>query len=339
MKTRYWLVVASALAACRVELGAPRGRSGGDDEPAEVWVYTSMYREVVTALEPILARELPRVRVRFFQAGSEKVRSRLEAELAAGSSRCDVLAISDPGAYATLKERGELLVRVPPAALSSPRSLLDLDGAYSLARVSMMVIGWSPRAARGTRPPAGFEDLARSDLAGRITMGDPLSSGTAFSSVALLADRLGWGWFDRLKRSRLTVSGGNAAVLTRLETREAAAGILLYENLVVARRKGSPVEAIFPIEGPVLIPGHIAILKGTRSPLAAAQVEDALLGREAQAVLVKSGQHGADPTAEPPEGAPRLDQLLDRSIHWQSARAEASIDDAGLRERWARVMR
>src|SRR5690606_12667317 len=92
------------LASCRVETAAPATASACESaSPAgEVWVYTSMYRHVLDALEPVLKAELPKVQVRWFQAGSEKVTSRLEAELSAGGTQADLLATSDPFLYARL---------------------------------------------------------------------------------------------------------------------------------------------------------------------------------------------------------------------------------------------
>lgn len=330
-----------ALCGCRVELGAPGEGSSRNDQRrgGEVWLYTSMYREVVAELEPLLKRALPDVQVQVFQAGSEKVRARLEAELAAGATRCDLLVVSDPTAYASLAHRDLLLSRVPPAALRSPRALLDLDGRFALSRVSTMVIGVNPNVLGDAPRPRGFEDLTSPALRGRVTMADPLSSGTALSTVAALADRLGWPYLERLAANGLTASGGNAAVLSRLESREAAAGVLLYENVMLARQKGSPVEAVWPAEGSVLVPGHVAILARTRRRAAAERVQDFLLSPAAQRVLVASGMHAADPAAAPPEGAASLAALLENGMLPPMPTGDPSAADAALRTRWSALVR
>ena len=301
-------------------------------------MYTSMYREVVSALEPLARRALPDVRVKTFQAGSEKVRARLEAELAAGATRCDLLLVSDPAIYESLAHRDLLAQRVPPAALRQPRALLDLAGRYALSRVSTMVIGVNPNALGDAPAPRGFEDLTRTELRGRITMGDPLSSGTAMSTVAALANRFGWSFLERLVANGASASGGNAAVLARLESREAAAGILLYENLVLARRKGTPVQAVWPSEGPVLVAGHVAILSRSAHRDAVEKVEDFLLGPAAQRVIVDSGMHGADPNAAPPEGAPSLADLIGHALVPPPPTGDPSKADAALRTRWSRIV-
>lgn len=330
-------VCLAVLCGCRVELGPPEGRAAGAESGGEVWVYTSMFREVVAEIEPLMRRALPGVRVQVFQAGSEKVRARLEAELAAGATRCDILLVSDPAFYASLVQRRLVVTRVPPAALRAPRALFDLDGHYALARISAMVIGVNPGALGDTPAPRSFEDLTAPALRGHVTMADPLASGTALSTVAALAGRLGWPFLERLAGNGLTASGGNAAVLSRLESREAAAGIVLYENILQARRKGSPVVAVWPTEGPVLVPGHVAILARTRRRAAAERVEDFLLGPDAQRVMVESGMHGADPATAPPEDAAPLAELLDHGIVPPDGGSDPIAADTALRARWSRL--
>jgi hypothetical protein len=109
--TGRWLratAVTIALAACRIETAAPGGNaaaSGAFTPSGEVWVYTSMYHPVIDALDPLIRRVLPQVNVRWYQAGSEKVANRLDAELAAGGTPADLLLTSDPFLYERLKRR------------------------------------------------------------------------------------------------------------------------------------------------------------------------------------------------------------------------------------------
>src|SRR5688572_30256923 len=155
------LIVVLACPGCRVEFGAEEQGSAGARD-ATVRVYTSMYKEVIEAIEPALAKRLettsPGTRVEWFQSGSEKVAQRLDAELAAGGSPCDVLLTSDPAYYRRLEREGRLVPYVSPAALRQPRALVDPDGMFAAARLSTMVIGLSPRLA--AEPPRSFADLA-----------------------------------------------------------------------------------------------------------------------------------------------------------------------------------
>jgi iron(III) transport system substrate-binding protein len=93
-----WLIVLLVLAGCRIETASPGSTpsTGNAAASGEVWVYTSVYRHVLDALEPQLKEAMPGLTIHWFQAGSEKVAAKLEAELAAGGTPCDVLITSDP---------------------------------------------------------------------------------------------------------------------------------------------------------------------------------------------------------------------------------------------------
>lgn len=294
-----------------------------------VRVYTSMYKDVIEGLGPVLERRLaetsPGTTIEWFQSGSEKVSARLDAELVAGGSPCDLLMTSDPAYYRRLKDDGRLVPYVSPAALRHSRALVEPDGAWGTARVSTMVIGVSPKPAAARTKPATFAGLAEPGL--RATMGDPLTSGTYFTTVAVLSGRdgTGWGLFERLKKKGTIASGGNANVLQRLETGEADAGMVLLETLLAARARGSAVEIVLPADGAVPIPGPIALLPHAKRSLAARAVYDAMLSEDAQRVIVERGfMHSPDPAFPPPPGAPALAETLGASGDAGAAAIDAS---------------
>lgn len=313
------------LVACRVELGAPRAAAGSG--PATVHVYTSMYKPVIDALKPTLAAELartaPGTTVEWFQSASEKVASRLDAELASGGSPCDVLLTSDLPYYARLKAAGRLVPYVSPAALRQPRSFVDPDGAWATARLSVMVLAASKAVAQSGRAPATFGELAsRADL--KVALGDPLSSGTSFFTVSTLLARYGWSWLADLKARGAVVAGGNATVLQRVQSGESDVGLVLLENVLAARARGDAIAPIFPGDGAVIVPGPIALLEHARHVEAARALIDALLSPPVQRAMVERGYlHSPDPAVAPPAGAPPLDALLAKATPPSTDSAEA----------------
>src|SRR5207248_1275507 len=189
----------------------------------------------------------------WWQSGSEKVAVRLDAELAAGGSPCDILMTSDPSYYARLKRDGRLVPYVSPAALKQPPGFVDADGAWAASRLSTMVIGVAPSLAGKPGAPQSFGDLVKQG-SGRTTMGDPLSSGTFFTTVSSLSARLGWDFFKALKAKGTVAAGGNANVLQRLESGDADSGIVLLENLLTVKARGGKVAIVIPAVGAVRVP-------------------------------------------------------------------------------------
>ena len=313
---RLTLLLALVFAGCRIETATPGGGgapSSSDQPVGEVWIYTSMYRHVLDALEPGLKEAVPGVTARWFQAGSEKVTAKLEAELAAGGSPCDVLVTSDPFLYERFKQEGRLLRYASPNGLRTPSGLFDLDGHYAALRLSTMVL--VHRA--GTPAPESFEALTSPAFKDEVALGDPLTSGTAFTWAVLLDAKYGAGFFQRLRNNGARVAGGNAAVLQKIEGGEAKVGVLLLENALAAKAKGSPVEIVWPKDGAVIIPGYVGILSTARNPAAAKAVVDALLSPKLQAIIAAPGDmHAVDPRIPGPRDSVSLTELVARSQPW-----------------------
>lgn len=312
-----------AMLACRVEFSppgqgaaAPAGGQGGQ-EIAEVWVYTSMYQEVIDALKPLAEAELPGVRLQWFQSGSEKVAARWEAEQAAGGSRACLLATSDPGWYVDLSRRGLLLPYVTPKALG----VLDVNRGWvqpdhAAFRISLMVLAGlsapppvSGGAAAGSivAPPISYALLSDPLYKDRFSTGDPLSSGTTFTAVAALETALGPDWLPGLKRNGWVASGGSSAVMGRIQSGERPYGMLLLENLL--SRPDPRVSWVIPEEGAVAVPGPLAIPRGCGEPAAAERVYDWLFGPSAQEQIVAGKMHSPLPEYPPPAGAPPLSEI------------------------------
>ncbi|WP_223646143.1 ABC transporter substrate-binding protein [Corallococcus sp. EGB] len=333
------LLAVLLLAACRIESAAPSGGAAvaqSETPSGEVWVYTSMYRHVLDALEPLLKERLPGVQVRWYQAGSEKVASRLEAERAAGAVRADVLMTSDPFLYERLARDGAFLRYASMNSLRIPRTLLDLDARYAAVRLSTMVL--VHRVGAGEAPKS-FAALADGSWKGRVAIGDPLTSGTAFTWAVFLQAKHGAAYFEGLRQRGAVVAGGNAAVLQKVESGEVDAGVLLLENALAAKAKGSPIEILWPEDGAVVIPGPAGLFASTRNPVAAKALVDVLLSPEGQRIIVERGDmHAVDPRLGGPRGEPGLDGLMDRAQAWTPQLLEKGLLHGGdIKESFSRA--
>jgi iron(III) transport system substrate-binding protein len=314
---------------------------GGDDGP-EIWIYTSIYPHVIEQIEPVLAERFPDVTFRWYQKGSEQVALRLATELEAGSTPCDLLLTSDPFYYAELRDAGHLLAYESPATKDVPERLKDPAHHFATVRIPLMVMGTSGTPKVGDKDVVSFQQLAHRDLAGLVTMGDPLKSGTNFTSVAVLSHLYGWGYFDALRKNDLLSAGGNSAVLQRLESGERKVGIILLENLLAARPttrdEPYPVRTVFPEDGAIPIPSPAAILRYTAEPEIAKAVFDVFFSPEVQAAIVSGQMYSPLPGQAPPTGAPALDEI--QVFDWTNEfleKVRASRDD--IKKRWRETMK
>ena len=281
---------------------------GGGGE--EIWIYTSVYKEVYPLYEPGLAEAFPGVTVRFYQSGSEKIAAKILAEEKGGGTRADILLTSDLFFYQELKERGRLLPFSGPHLERVPPALRDPDGAYAVNRFPLMVLAYNRGAVTGDDIPKGFLDLLDGRYAGRLTMPSPLESGTAMTTALYLHQRFGPSYFEGLRKNDILAAGGNGATLSRIQSGERPVGMVLLENVLKAQQGGlEAVGWLVPAEGALVMPSPVAVLRDTREPELAARIADWLFSDAARNVVVEGNMYSVLPSDPPPRGAPPLAEL------------------------------
>lgn len=305
MRASGLLLIAAAATGC--------GKGAADNK---VWIYTSIYKEVIEEMRAPLKQAVPEADVEWFQSGSENVAGKVTAELAAGRAKADLILTSDPFWYLELKQAGQLLPYASPAAKETPALFADPDGAFAGVRMPVMVIGYNETALKPEELPKGWKDLADPRWKGKLAMPSPLESGTAFTTVALLSRAHGWDYFKELRKNEILAAGGNSTVITRIETKERPVGIVLLENILKAQSKGSPVRAIYPSDGAIPVNSPIAILKDARRPELAKKVYDWFFTREAQERIVKSGMYSLLPGVKEHPGAKQWSEVQAAMMPW-----------------------
>ena len=280
------------------------GRS--DDEFV---IYTSIYQRVIDRMKPLLEEEFPGVEFEWRRMGSEQLAVKLGVELETGGTRCDLLMTSDPFFYAQLADSSYLLEYLSPAAAGVPAALQDTDHAWTTVRVPLMVLAVNHERLAKADHPRAFKDLVEARFQGQVAMGDPLKSGTTFTTVAALVKQYGWSYFEALRRNDVQSAGGNSTVTNKLETGERPVGIVLLENLLPALGRGAPITVIYPADGAVPVPSPVAILAGTDQPALARKVYDFLFSASIQDAIVSGFMYSPVPGRAPPEGAKPWDEL------------------------------
>ena len=138
----------------------------------------------------------------------------------------------------------------------------DKEGYWYPVSLLNMVLAYNPDKYKKEDLALTFEDFAkREDLAGKISIPDPLKSGTALAAVSALADKYGEEYFQNLAKLKVVVESGSVAV-TKLETGEAAEIMILEESILKKREEeNSTLEVIYPEDGIISIPSTIMTVK------------------------------------------------------------------------------
>ena len=320
-----------------------------EDVEGELVIYTSMYKEIVDMMDEALKAEFPNLTPGngdsfFFQAGSGKLITKIYGEM--GDNRdhaleCDMFMVAEPSFSLELKEYGYLHEFPIENVSSLLRFPYDEEGYWYPVRVCNMVLAYNPEmtadwAAKGITIPKSFHDFAYDPaLKGYISMGDPMTSGTAYAATVSLLGKYGEEYLDKLGENKVMRESGSTAI-AKLQSGECAAIMILEESILKflhdEEEKGNTVtnlEVIYPEDGVVLIPSTVMIVAEEYSKNvnteAAEAVAQWLLTKEGQEMILKGYMHSVlAGMTEVPYKSVDTNELIQKDIgvDWEKAYRE-----------------
>jgi iron(III) transport system substrate-binding protein len=142
--------------------------------------------------------------------------------------------------------------------------------------------------------------------------------------VGTLARKLGWSYYDALRRNDAIVVPGNqqlADMLKRGERLIAVGGLDSYA--FEARKAGHKIDTIFPTDGGFAVPGPTAVVQGSPHPNAAKAFAEFLIGDDVQKLVVAEGAYSARRDLPPPAGGPALADIKLLPVDYDAIEHEA----------------
>lgn len=182
-------ILAIALCIASLLCLAPAALAVNEDVTGEVVIYTSMYPFVIDMMDEALKAEFPNLTPGnngsfFFYGGTGSLQTKLAGEMETGTLGCDMMLVAEPAYSLELKEGGWLHAYETEAA-QNLRFDYDKEGYWYPVRVCNMVLAYNPELKTPDQLPKTFKEFAEdTSLKGRISMGNPLSSGTTMAAVA-----------------------------------------------------------------------------------------------------------------------------------------------------------
>ena len=269
-----------------------------EDIEGKITIYTSMYRFVYEGMKVELTKEFPNLDVEFYYAGTGTLISQIAGEMGddhTGALGCDMLLVAEPAYSLELKDYG-YLHQFDLGVKDQLRFPYDEEGYWYPVRVCNMVLAYNPDKYTPEELPKTFKEFAEDpSLKGKISMGNPLTSGTAFAAVSALTSKYGYEFFDALRANNVMIESGSTA-LGKLESGECKV-IMILEESVLQRRKedGSKLACIYPEDGNILIPSTCMIVaeeKSANANLEACEaVADWLYSEAGQKFIVSGYMH------------------------------------------------
>jgi iron(III) transport system substrate-binding protein len=161
-------------------------------------------------------------------------------------------------------------------------------------------------AKRKLPEPKCWADLAKPEYKDGLVMPSPLYSGAAaYMLSGFVSDsNYGWDFYQKLKDNNTIAVRGNGAVLKSVASGEKPYGVLVDFMAMNAKKKGSPVEFVFPSEGVPAVTEPVAIMKTAKNMDDAKHFVDFILSDEGQKLALSMGYLPAKASVGRPDWMP-----------------------------------
>ena len=303
------VTIALALLAAEARAQDPR-LEAARKEGKVVW-YTSLALTSSEKVAKLFETAYPGVKVEVHRTGSQRILQRMMQELQANIKNVDVVHTSDAGHYVLLKEK-KLLMRYSPAGVDafSP-GFKDRDGYHYGLRATVNVIAYNTKAIPAAEAPRTWKDLLDPKWRGRLVTAHPGYSGVIATHVLALVHLHGWDYFKALAQNKpmLVQSAVDPSGVVASGERPVAVDGGDYTFYQV-KKKGNPVEIVYPREGVPLVVSPSAITSFAPHPNAAKLFTDFIFSKDVQQVLADTeGLYSGNPQVTYPSDKPRLSDL------------------------------
>lgn len=226
------------------------------------------------------------INVKVFSSTTGKVLSRIKAEKA--NPEADVAILASLSSAIGLKKDGmtEAYANAKNADKLFP-DWKDKDNNYFSYSGSALAIVYNTKLVKN--PPKDWEDLTASTYKNQINVSDPSLSGSCLDFVSGYVNvngEKGWDYFKAVKKNGAQMVGANNEALDPVITGEKSIVLAGVDYMTyTAKKKGEPVDLVYPSSGTVISPRPALILKGAKNKENAQKFIDYLLSDEAQKMV------------------------------------------------------
>lgn len=254
-------------------------------------------------------QKYPGIEVNLLRQTAQVINTRLNQELKAGSTDCDVFCSTDEGHYPPLIKSGALAQYTPPDIDLIPKDFqnLNADHYYHLGAIGFNVINF--RTDKVTTPPKQWKDLLDAQWSGKITTGHPGFSGYVGQWVTAMIRTYGDQYLKDLAKNKPKVNRSVNDTVTDILAGERTVGSGPDNFSLAKKASGSPIDIAFPTDGAVIVPGPVAILKDSKRPNASRLFTNFMYSKEYSQALVATSNYPLRADVAPAPGVPTIDKV------------------------------
>ena len=275
----------------------------GAKKEGELTYYSAMI--VNQALRPLTAAfqaKYPFIKISYWRADSEKIETKISAEIRANNPVGDVIEGTGIGELAVRAGLAQPIVS--PELSVVPERFRDPNRLWVPTRMSYFAMAYNTRIIAAGTQPKTYDDLLDETWRGKMAW--PLLSAIG---APLFVTNLRLAWSDEkamayLRRLRaqniVNFGAGNPRTLVdRVIAGEYPIALQIFaHHPLISAAKGAPVttQLVAPVASSA---GTLVIPKGSRHPYSAALLMDFLLSKEGQRILAAAEYLPVRPDVEP----------------------------------------
>ncbi|WP_238541564.1 ABC transporter substrate-binding protein [Pantoea sp. GM01] len=301
-------------------------------EPApagKLVVYTSQAPEIAQQTMDAFKAAYPNVQVEWTRNGTTQLMNVLRTEMLSGQAKPDVLLIADAINLGALKNENQLYTYSDAPLSHINPSFYDQDKTFFGTKIIATVIAYNTQHAQ---PVDSWSALAVEANKGQIAVPSPLYSGAALYKLHtdINTPSIGWSFYKKLAALGVAPQGGNGPALKAVASGLDKYGIITDADVILAKKKGSPVDLVYPQEGVSYVTEPVAIMKSVHNLPAAKAFVNFLLSEPGQKLVVEQGNRPVDDRIAAPEGFTPINKikLLSPDV------AQAIKEDAAVRDQF-----
>jgi iron(III) transport system substrate-binding protein len=259
---------------------------GSNETSGKLIVYTSMKESLISGIKDEFIKQNPGVDMDYQSAGAGSLMAKIAAERESGRIMADIIWTSEVPDFFKMKNEGILIQYKPNGVEEILNPLEGTEDYFTPARLGTLGIVYNTRNIK--TPPARWDDLFKPEFKGAFSIADPALSGTSFVSVALLKEKFGDEFFQKIRANGAVIGKGSGQVVDDTASGELSACLGVDYIAFDKIEKGANLAIAYPPEI-LCIPSPVAILKDTQDIDTAKKFVDFMMTKAAQQVIAENG--------------------------------------------------
>jgi iron(III) transport system substrate-binding protein len=263
-------------------------------QKTELLVYTALETDQLKAYEESFNKTYPDIALKFVRDSTGVVTAKLLAEKA--NPQADAIIGLAASSMEIFKADGML---VPYA----PKGVEKLNARFVDSSKPPHWVGQDVWAAtvcyntvegqkKGVPKPETWKDLTKPAYKGQVVMPNPASSGTGYFDVTawlqIFGEAEGWKYMDALHENIAQYTHSGSKPCRQAGAGEFVVGISFEFRANDVKKKGAPVDIVFPKEGLGWDIEAAGIVKGTKKMDAAKKLMDWIVSKDANEAYAKN---------------------------------------------------